>query len=135
MRGEVEEMKRAEVPRGYKAEPGITTWFPLTVCMEAVEKASSFEALEYVHEAVQDGLYGLRFASYMIAAASSEDKRDRYEEMHRKLKDRHARSPEAREIVKFYEELREFEQHISSEPQKFSLTVYLPGHCDFCQPG
>jgi len=134
VRCDVEEMTGAEVPQRYKVEPGITVWFPLTICVEAVEKASSFEALEYVHDAAQGGLYGLWFASCMIAAASSEEDRDGYEKIHRKLRDRHACSPEGRDIAKFYEELQDVERRISSQLQKFSLTVHLPGHCDLCRP-
>jgi integrase len=134
VRSDIKEMTGAKVPPGFRSRSGITVWFPLTICMGSVERGSSFEALEYVQETVQGGLHGLKFAGYIIAAASSEDERDCYEETHIKLRDRYVGSPEAGEIAGFFNELQDLGRQISSELQKFGLIVRLPGHCALCRP-
>lgn len=129
----VEETAGEDVPLDYKTVPGISVWFPLTICIEAADSSAFPKGLEYEHETIRGEFYGLKWYACIIAIAPSKDERNRYEQMHRELRAKYVQSSEAKNIAQPSNELKSAQDNISSELQRFGSMVTLPGHCDLCR--
>ena len=137
VKNDIKEKRGVEIALSTDEEGfGITQQFVLTICVDAVNRASGFPLVsdfKYKHEPLPNGTYVLRFGANAIAVASSEIQLSSYEVMHKELRTKYSQSESSRSIAELCKEITELDMGISSELQKFSLTVPLPGYCELCK--
>lgn len=127
-----------------RGDPGFTRWFPLIICVGAIETArgnppfvnlSHKEA--YREEPIPQFLHKwLRYGDYGIVMVTKEEQTDDYKELHKDLMDRYSegsKSRTARAIAEVVIKSRDLEKHIATKLEKFSHTVPFPGYCELCR--
>jgi len=134
---EITKRTGTEVPSSIDGEGfGVTKQFVLTICVDAVNRASGLpQALnfEYTHELLCKDIYGLRFGASSITLAPSANELGIYEEMHKELRAEYGEVELSKGIAKLSGKVRNLEVIMSSELQRFSLIVPLPGYCELCK--
>jgi len=137
IRNDLKSELKVDIPHRYaKSTPGPTAWFPLTVCIVALQTAGGSTAtrsLEYETYPLDKGLYALKYGAVTIAIADSEQKLDRYREFQDKFQARLAGSGEVAAIAEIRNKLSDRVARISDELSKFALTTPVPGQCDYCK--
>lgn len=137
VKNKTRQMTGVEVPSSIDGEGfGVTKAFLLTICVDAVNRASGFPLasdLKYKRELLPSNIYVLRFGANAIALAPSKDELNGYQEMHKELRTKYGQSSLSKNIAKLSTNITELETHISSELERFSLTVPVPGYCDLCK--
>jgi len=120
-------------------DPGFTQWFPLTICVIAIETArgnANFWKLKYSKDPITDSPYQwLKYGDYGIIMTLKREQLDPYEKLHKELIDRYTEgrnSRTARSIAEVINKLNNLEKRITARLKTFCYTVPLPGHCELC---
>lgn len=133
----VEAVLGIAVAPAYAVRPGVFPSFPLSICYDAVERASGPTAtsqLRYATERPGEALFQLRFGADAVAIATSDDELDRLQREHIDLRERYAASPRAQAVAAVALEAGDLEARIRDDLRRFRLSTPLPGHCMLCAP-
>lgn len=130
VRKDVEETYGVSIPTQYREQLGLTEWFPLLICADAVQHATGFTWITdswYKY----DG-FDLRCGSYLIYRAVSSQDLEAYKNAHTKMRTEYATNERVRQIAKQREGLRQTAEDIGAMLEKFRDMEHLPGQCELC---
>ena len=134
---EVEAVLGIEVALDTDDGPGVLPAFPLTVCFDAVDRATGTalsSGFEYRLERPAKAVTVLRFGAYTIAIARSRGEADRLQREHVDLRDKHAASRSAAALAAAAKEASGMENQVRDALRRFSLSTPLAGYCALCAP-
>lgn len=123
-----------------RVAPGLTGWFPLTICAGAIDSAignPSFANLSYKLEPILDSQYiWLKYGSYGIVTDSDEEQLNSYKELHINLMSEYTKGSKSKRILttaRLINNLRDLDKNLRRELQRFVLAVPVPGYCESCE--
>jgi len=130
VKDEVEGSYDVSIPMHDQQQPGFTPWFLVTICGDAIERASGVSYITdswYKYEGLD-----LRCGAFLICKCMSNKDLDVYRNAHVALMAKWAASQLAKEIAKQRSCLYQLQDKIRRQLQKFIDMEHLPGHCELC---
>ena len=122
----------------YKEAPGLTSWFPVTIWRDSIQKAAGqswindswYQSSEVTSDT---GLRQLRCGAFVIGIAESEETIETYKNWHKNLRGVYAEAESASMIARKYEETEDSAREIKQLLLEFADTEEIPGSCELEQ--
>jgi integrase/recombinase XerD len=134
-----EELKGVKAKTDFtgEAKPGLTRWFIMTVCLDALQAADGHPWIGddwYTSDEKISGtgLRQLRCGAYVIGIAGTIDEIKLYQEQHKALRSRFAGSQLVADVAQADRKLAQEADDIRQRLQEFSDMRQLPGRCGLC---
>lgn len=130
VRRDIEETYGVSIPIDVDDKPGFNIDFPITICADAVDKASGFKhfsSYAYGYDELK-----LRFGGFIIYNGSPNEELKHLEDVHRNLRSQCTTLQQTEAIAKRRVELDREAIAINRQLQKFIAFDNLPGYCELC---
>jgi hypothetical protein len=134
VRERLEKTYNVSIPGEDRGQPGITKWFPITICADAVYQARGKPWIDdswYRYETYGGGV-ALKSGAYGIYNGKPDEDLKPYQEAHIKLRGRYATSKLAKVVAEQRKKLDEAVADLRQQLQKFIDIERLRGHCELC---
>ncbi len=133
-----DEVKKREAKLNFldNGQPGLTRWFPMTIWIDAIQKASGHNWIHdsWYHppEHNPSNLWQLKCGGYIIGYSHSKNRLDIYEDWHKRLRTHFTEDKFAKDISIKNSEMTDLLQYIKVRLLEFSDMERIRGQCELC---
>lgn len=127
---ELEKSYGVSIPMKDEGQPGFATWFPITICADAIEQARGsdhFRDFPYTYEGLN-----LRFGAFLVYFGVPNEDLGAIKNAHIKLRAGYAAHLQAQRIAGQRGDLYQTEAEIKQQLENFIDMERLPGQCELC---